>query len=192
MSIKCYREILERADSEEIRQGRAWYWNANQRIEKMSAETGYPLKICAGVVAVLSPMVEWGLNFRTAEKFLNTKGKTKGPGFKENFRKAREILRGNMDVIRGPKVSRFFQTLVNPNFDEPTIDSQMIAAFWSDKPYSEEIGKRNREKYLRPMREAVIQLANERKESVSQTQAIIWLSFKRLNGQYADQLKLWK
>jgi hypothetical protein len=193
MPKECYREILNQSDTEEIRLGRAWYKNAKNEIEKIAADTLIPLETCAGVVACLSPMVEWRLNLRAAKRFLKTKGKSKGPGFAYNYRKAREVLRGDYSVIRGPKVSRFFKTLLNPAYPEAVIDSQMIDAWWGGEIDRGGVALvAGNEKRLQPIRQEVAELAKERGENVSQTQAILWLTHKRLKGKFANQYKLWK
>lgn len=192
MPIECYRDLLGQADNDELRQGQAWYLNVNREVNRLSVETGYSLEICAGVIAVLSPMVEWNLNFKIAKRFLKSKGKIKGAGFPINYRKAREVLKGNLDVIRGPKVKRFFRMLLDPIFDEAVIDTHMIAAFFKGIAYRDDFKVISQsEKRLAPIREAIKTIANERKESVGQVQATIWITFKRLNGEYAMQLKLW-
>lgn len=193
MPIECYREILEQADSDEIRRGRTWYRDARKTIKAMADESGVTIEIAAGVVAVLSPMVEWSLNLVEARHFLRKKGRgPQGAGFTRNYRKAREVLRGNLDVIRGPKVSRFFKTLIDPKFNEAVIDTQMIAAFYRGKAYRDDFRVVfQSEKRLSPIREAIRTIADERGETVGTIQATIWMTFKRLNGPYAMQLKIW-
>ncbi len=192
MPKECYQELIDKAYPSEIKEGKAWYKLRNAEVHKLSNETGYSPEQCAGVIAVLSPIVEWSLNIKYAKNFLRYKGKWKGPGFNINRRKAIQILKGNMEVIRGPKVTAFYQALLNPNFEEPTIDTQMIAAFWKGIAYRNDykvVGQSD--KRLKPIRQAVVDLAKENNWKVPECQAIIWIVFKRVNGKYANQLKLW-
>jgi hypothetical protein len=193
MPVECYRELLEQSDADEIKRGREWYGSAKKEIEKLAADTLQSLETCAGVVAVLSPMVEWSVNLKAARRFVKSKGKVRGAGFAGNYRKARSVLKGDLSVIRGPKVSRFYETLLDPSYPEPVIDTQMIAAFYKGKAYRDDFKVVSQsEKRLEPIRQAVKDLAAERGEKVGAVQAQIWITFKRLNSEYANQLKLWR
>ena len=193
MPIECYKDLLKQADDEEWSRGRRWYHEVNQTIGQWSKEFKVSKEICAGVIAVLSPMVEWSLNLKSAYRFIKTKGKVRGPGFDRNYDKAKQVLKGNLEIIRGPKVKRFYETILNPSFEEAVIDTQMIAAFYSGHAYRDDFKiMQGNEKRLEPIRKAVSELADEYGESVSTIQATIWLTFKRLNGEYANQLKLFK
>lgn len=194
MSLECYRAILGQADPDDVRFGRSWYKNTNLQVHKLANETGYTPEQVAGVIAVLSPMVEWTLNLRSAVRFLKSNGKAKGiPGFASNRRKAREVLRGNLDAVRGPKVRAFYETMLNPDHEFPVIDTQMIAAFYESVAYRDDLKVVSQsEKRKAPIYEAVRTLASERGWTIAETQAVLWTTFKRLNGPYADQLKLWR
>jgi hypothetical protein len=193
LPIDCYREILNQADTFEINEGRNWYRNARARIAKIAALNDIPLENACGIVAVLSPQVEWSLNLRIAKRFIESKGKVRSAGFRVSYRKAWKCLKGDLSVIKGPKVYRFFQTLLNPDFPEPVIDSQMLGAYWAGNTERRDIIRfMSSERNLSKVREDIETLAKEKGEKVSAVQAIIWLTFKRLNSQYAGQLKLWR
>jgi len=194
MPIECYKKIIAKADSTDIEQGRSWYKAANKKVLALAVESGYSPEQVAGVIAVLSPMVEWNLNLKAATRFIRGKGKARGvPGFSTNRRKAKEVLQGNLGAVRGPKVEAFYHTLLNPDHAIPVIDTQMIAAFFEGKAYRDDFGIVSRsEKRKEPMYQAVRQIAEEKKWTVSETQAVIWTCFKQQNGPYADQLKLFK
>ena len=195
MPIECYRELLDKADREEKERGRTWYADAHKSALKIAAETGSTVEKAVGVIAVLSPMVEWNVNLKAARLFLRSKGKAKRgiPGFATNRRKAKEVMKGNFEVIRGPKVRAFFETLLDPEHPEPVIDTQMIAAFYDGTAYRDDFRIVSQsKKRLEPIREAVKLLAEERGEPVSQVQATIWITFKRTKSEYANQLKLWR
>lgn len=184
---------MDRAEPDDVRQGLAWYSTVHQKCLKLAGETGYSLEQCAGVVAVLSPMVEWNLNMRTATRFLKAKGKlTSVPGFARNKRKARQVLKGDLGVIRGPKVKAFFETIIDPNHLEPVIDTQMLAAFYEGVAYRDDLKWAMTKKRLAPVRAAVKNIAERKGWRISEAQAIIWVTWKRLNSEYADQLKLWR
>jgi hypothetical protein len=195
MPIECYRKIIEKADSADIEQGRDWYKAVHKKVLVLAAESGYSPEQVAGVIAVLSPNVEWNLNLRAAGMFLKAKGKIrKGiPGYHKNRRKAKEVLEGNLDAVRGPKVRAFYNTLLDPEHAVPVIDTQMIAAFFEGTAYRDDFGiVSSSEKRKEPMYQAVKQIAKEKKWTVSETQGVIWTCFKIQNGPYAMQLKLFK
>lgn len=194
MPIECYRKILEQSDEEERRLGLSWYKERSREVDLLSLETGYSREQVAGVIAVLSPLVEWNINFKYARNLLRSRGKSRGPGFKRNKDKALSILRdNNLECIRGPKVKAFYETLLNPNYGEPVIDTQMIAAFYNGKAYRDDFKIVSQSKRrMEPIRKSVKLLARENKKTVANIQAQIWLTFKRLNGPYAEQLKLWR
>jgi len=195
MSKQVYRDLLARADSDDIKRGLAWYPDNHKKVLALAAETGYSPQQVAGVIACLSPMVEWNLNLRMAERFLKAKGKVRRgiAGFERNRQKARDVLAGDLEVIRGPKVRAFYETLLDPEHAVPVIDTQMIAAFFEGTAYRDDLKIVSQaKKRLAPIHAAVKELAEERKWSISAMQAVLWVTFKRVNGPYADQLKLWK
>lgn len=192
MPIECYKELIDKAFPSEIREGKEWYKLRNADVHKISVESVYSPKQVAGVIAVLSPMVEWSLNLKYARNFLKSKGRARGPGFDQNRKKALAILKGNFEVIKGPKVTAFFHSLLNPDYESPVIDTQMIAAFWKGIAYRDDYKVvQQSDKRLEPLRLAIKEIAIEKRWTVSETQAIIWTVFKRVNGKYANQLKLW-
>ncbi len=199
MSAEVYRELLSKADSDDVKQGRDWYSAAHNRVLALASESGYTPEQVAGVTAVLSPMVEWNLNRKTAERFCKSKGKARGiPGFTRNREKAKNILACKdsaavEEYVRGPKVNPFYHTLLDPSYPVATIDTQMIAAFYKGVAYRDDLKIiSDSPKRQEPLRKALQQIATEKGWTVSEVQAVIWLTFKRLNGPYANQLKLFK
>ena len=194
MSIECYRKILETADSEELREGAAWYEKANAMVHSFAVQNDITPQRAAGIIAVLSPMVEWSLNVRAAEEVIRKKSKARGvPGFSLNRKKALKVLHGDLSVIRGPKVEPFYQTLLDPNHGEPVLDTHMISAFYSDRTLPKnELVKVGQTKRREKLVEAIKILAGEKGWTVARTQATIWVTKKRLDGPFANQYKLFK
>ncbi len=199
MSAEVYRKILSQSDSDDIEQGRSWYKAAHNRILALASESGYTPEQVAGVTAVLSPMVEWNLNWKTAARFCKSKGKTRSvPGFTRNREKAKNILACKDAVavegyVRGPKVNPFYHTLLDPSYSVATIDTQMIAAFYEGVAYRDDLKIiSDSPKRQEPLRQALEAIAREKGWTVPEVQAVVWITFKRLNGPYANQLKLFK
>ena len=193
MPIECYREILSQADEEEVREGKAWYDKAHAQAQAMAQETGKSVEVAAGVIAVLSPQVEWNLNLRVAKDALKYKGKAKRvPGYRRNWDKARAVMKGKFECSRGPKVRAFYETILNPAHEEPVLDFHMIAAWWMGRIDKKDIKTvSDSKKRTEPMRRAIKEIAREEGLWAGQVQAIIWLTFKRMQGRYCEQLKLW-
>jgi hypothetical protein len=197
VSIQAYRDLLSKADDDDIKHGRGWYKASHNKVHALASSSGYTPEQVAGVVAVLSPMVEWNLNWKSAERLCVSKGKAKGmPGFSDNKRKAKDILKSPNNVedyVRGPKVHPFFKSLLNPEYPLPVIDTQMIAAFYKGIAYRDDLKVVSQsEKRKAPIYAAIKTLAGERGWPVAEMQAVLWITFKRVNGKYADQLKLFK
>jgi len=202
MSIQVYRDLLQKADAGDIEQGRGWYKSAHKKVLALASASGYTVEQVAGVVAVLSPMVEWNLNWKSAERLCRGKGKARGvPGFSANRSKAKAILAlkitektGEVEShVRGPKVNPFYHSLLDPNYPKPVIDTQMIAAFYEGVAYRDDLKPvAQSEKRKAPIYAAVKTLAKERSWTVAEMQGVLWITFKRVNGKYADQLKLFK
>ena len=197
MSIEVYKDLLKKSDADDITQGRDWYKTAHNKVLALAKASGYSPEQVAGVVAVLSPMVEWNLNWKSAERFCKGKGKARGiPGFASNRNKAKNILKSpdNVeDYVRGPKVNPFYHSLLDPAYPRPVVDTQMIAAFYEGVAYRDDLKfVSGSEKRKEPIYAAIETLAGERQWPVAEMQAVLWVTFKRVNGKYADQLKLFK
>jgi hypothetical protein len=87
------------ATPDEVSAGLAWYPDALAFCREVGRETGYAADVVAAVVAVLSSQTSWPENKANARKVIawhqaGRTGRPPGcPGYGENFRKARRILR---------------------------------------------------------------------------------------------------
>jgi hypothetical protein len=108
----------------------AWYWQARADCIKAAQVCKIPLKRFVYAVAALSPAVKWERNVEAALELALT-GYT-GYGYKVNRVKAWECLQGNFEALKGPKVTRFAQSILNPArySREVVIDRWAIRA-WS-------------------------------------------------------------
>ena len=194
INLGCYKDLFEKADGDERSQASNWYPQANKIVMDISRKSGVTEEQVAGIIAVLSPLVEWSLNVKAAKVFIESRGRGRIPGFRKNREKALAILKKNdLSQVRGPKVFEFYNTLLNPKHPIPVIDSQMIQAFYSDARLEKnDVSMIGGTKRREPLQKAVVRLAEERSLPVSTVQAQIWLTWKRLKGPYANQLKLWK
>ena len=103
--------VYRRATPEQLARGRNWYQDAHDLALELDAHS--PAR-GAGVIAALSPMIQWERNAALARgAFLA------GVGFGTygaNTRKASAILRGEdpLEVLGGRKVRAFYACIVNP------------------------------------------------------------------------------
>jgi len=118
--------VLKKATKEEIDYWSNWYQYANGHVQEIATQYDVPLEVAAAVCAVLSPNLGWKMNLMAARRVMDNwmfKGGAEGykwhdkiPAYKTNVNKAYQILKtGDVSVVNGPKVSVFFQSLLNPD-----------------------------------------------------------------------------
>ena len=192
--LRRYRGLIQNADPFELAFGRdSFPWFSNI-IHNMSEKSGYSVEQVAGVVAVLSPMIEWSHCLRTSWDFIRTNGNTKyRPGFGVKYKKAEKILLNNdLSAIRGPKVLSFWKAMIDPNCNEVVIDTHMISACNEVRSYTMDLRKYLKNpKMLLDITSAINQISMERQWINTRTQATIWIVWKRHTKGYGKQLSLW-
>jgi len=109
--------VLKAADPKEIEFYAKWYDHAHDDIAALAKRYRKPIPVVAGIVAVLSPGMNWNKNLELAERILQ--GQTRSSAWPENVAKARHILRyGDLSVLTegawGPKVGPFFESIASP------------------------------------------------------------------------------
>jgi hypothetical protein len=101
-----------------------WYREAMEECKVIARAMGVGFRTFVGVVAALSPQMNWKYNVREAVKLVD-RGYAQGYG--ANVSKARLILHGNdpEDVLGGNKVRSFFRNLLDGGEDDKyiTIDT---------------------------------------------------------------------
>jgi len=97
-----------------------WYHHAQEDVREIAEKHNVPFELAAAVTAVLSPGNRWGMNILAAERVMsniNTPREEwpKINSYGKNVEKARQILlTGNTGFVIGPKVTVFFQSLLQP------------------------------------------------------------------------------
>lgn len=99
-----------------------WYIGAHDVVSKLADKYDIPMDVAAGVVAVLSPGNRWWINVRIADKLMlfwsNDAIDILGPlsAYPDSLGKALMILNGAdpVDVVHGPKVEVFYDSLIDP------------------------------------------------------------------------------
>lgn len=109
------RRLLEhwsQADRNARTQGRQWYALARRTCAGMAREHGVSLATACGVVAALSPRLQWGPNVRAARAVCA--GVVPSGVFRTSLAKAQRIRNGErpLSVLSGPKVRAFYRALM--------------------------------------------------------------------------------
>lgn len=122
--------VYLRATPSDVAYGRSWYRAANVFAKGLARQHGVSLAQAAGIIAVLSPRVNWGVNMALAEEWLEY-GDV--PTFYRTLDKLHAITAGGVDsgymhdgkvfkrAIAGPKVYRFYLCILNPKRDDVIV-----------------------------------------------------------------------
>lgn len=111
-TMKNVLSIYDAATADQVREGLAWYLDAHRFARSLDRRK--PAR-AAGVIAALSPMMNWDANKRQAAIAFE-EGTAMGLGLDNNCIKATRILHGEnpLDVLGGNKVRAFYATILDP------------------------------------------------------------------------------
>jgi len=130
--------VYNEANPEEKEFWGKWYYSASDNVKELASDYEIDFRIAAAVVAVLSPGNKWKDNLLAAEKVIK---KFKNPSlnipinaYGKNVIKALKILEtGDVAYVKGPKVSVFFLSLVDPQSVLLVLDSHAINIWFGIK-----------------------------------------------------------
>lgn len=113
--------VYNGASADCMRSGIAWYGEANRFAATLDSDVARS----AAVLAVISPNTSWSANKTLALKaYANMSGE--GMGFPDKVSKVNRLFAGETpaDVVRGPKVTAFYHTILDPFHADvrPVID----------------------------------------------------------------------
>lgn len=128
--LQWYREGSEHVDT--YRDGAAWYTAGRRYAQQLAREFGVSDRRAAGIIAALSPRMQWGANKNAARAVLDaaTSGKAcplLGLGLSRQ--RAWRIANGErpLDVLRGPKTRAFYRNLCG-DLSHVTVDIWAVRA----------------------------------------------------------------
>lgn len=114
--------------------GLTWYDDARAFAGTLAKGTGYSVAQVAGVIAVLSPQVDWNGNMRGAVNACAHHMAGQRPerideysGYRANVAKAWRVLDGDLDAVRGPKVEAF-AAAIRGDMSHVVVDAWAIRA----------------------------------------------------------------
>lgn len=161
-----------------------WYYNAKDDVQELATRYGINYPIMAAVVAVLSPGNKWIGNLTAAERVVDSFNdpslKIKINAYGRNVTKAMSLLRiGDLGLVRGPKVSVFYKSLMDPEAvqDEIVLDSHAINIWRGIKrniKETEKPTKETRQKMVLDYKQAASDLGLP----VQSLQAVTWYIWK--------------
>lgn len=186
--------VLKKATKEEIDYWSNWYQHAHGHVRELAEQYDIPVEIAAAVAAVLSPNLGWNANLMAAKRVLDNwmhLGGAEGyqfwpniPAYKTNVNKAMKILEtGNLDLVKGPKVTVFYHSLLNPDRVERelVLDGHAINVWRGIKTPLKNLRQPTKEE-----RKAIIQDYRKVADLVGltpqQLQAVTWFIWKAVTS----------
>ena len=120
-----YRNIIDtynNASESSLAEGKVWYSQANHIAWQVTKLLGSKdIRVGAGIIASLSPQMDWGENVTEALRFVSVGYSTKQT--RANNMKAKRISEGDdpETVLGGLKVTAFYHAILEPFGDTPPV-----------------------------------------------------------------------
>lgn len=188
MSQKNIYRVLDEAMPLEVEEGKSAYQNYNRTLTEISEATRLSLNAVAGCFSALSPNSDYIGNLRSCKTlcvgFVGGKPEDSCTvsTYKHNRAKAWRILEGEhfYSVFKGLKVRNFWRNLTEPDNPEAiTIDGHMVN-IWRGEVHVMSDSGISKLKYAKLAHE-FSRVARREDLLPCQLQAILWLTWKRLN-----------
>lgn len=179
-------DIYWQANLSELDEGRSWYSTANALARRL--DPAAPAQ-AAGVIAALSPMMNWDRNMKLAVRAYDD-GYASGALF-SNVAKADRILGGEdpLTVLGGKKVTNFFAAIADPTSpDAVCIDRHAfdiaVGRVTNDRTRAALARVGVYERFADAYRTAAVRLTRETGifHTPAQVQAVTWVTWRRLKG----------
>ena len=183
-----YRNIVDAyhsASPASHAEGERWYTDAHGIAKQVSGMLDSDdIRVGAGIIAALSPQMEWGDNVSEAVLFCSTGYSTKQT--QANNDKA--ILIGSNqdpdDILGGEKVTAFYHAMVNPTGQgKPVIDRHAIAIYYGKPVTERQLNSVFRsKKIMRRIQSAYIRAGRETGQHYNVVQATTWVQHRKNKG----------
>lgn len=171
-------KVYNQATPEEKDYWGRWYHNAKSDVEDLARQFSLPFPVVAGIVAVLSPGNKWSMNLFAAQKLLQ--GQTKINAYPRQVQRAQRILEtGDTGLVSGPKVTVFFNSLMNPKLVEKdmVLDGHAINIWRGEKVTLKGLSTPNAKERAQMIQDYQM-AANELGVPVQAVQAVTWYIWK--------------
>jgi hypothetical protein len=180
--------VYNEAEEEEKDFWGRWYYNSKENVQNLAQRHDIDFVVTAAVVAVLSPGNKWKANLVAADNviqmFKNPEIRKNINAYGKNVEKAIKILEsGDIGYVRGPKVSVFLKSLIDPDYtkDALVLDSHAINIWYGIKrniKMTPTISTKMRMKIMDDYRTA----ANKLGVGLQALQATTWYIWKSLKN----------
>jgi hypothetical protein len=162
-------EVVESATPDQTNDGVRWYAEANSVALSLSKRHGITLEQAAGILAALSPRVQWGRNVRQAWTLCETGTCGTLARSRDN---ALRILNGAppMDVLGGPKTRAFSVAIESGGWHGVAVVDVWAVRAATRSKYDEV----SRGRYV-DVAQAYAVAARRLGRTVHETQAIAWV-----------------
>jgi hypothetical protein len=188
-AIRNITTVAQQAGREDWKAGAEWYWQAREEVTELARYGGISLQCACHIVAALSPGIRWESNIKAARLILQ------GPlaseqmiGYPSNVGKARDILRAYRedspawsDILTGPKVTAFAETLFNPDTEhsDVVLDVHAISIAFG-KRFTVKTTPDLRQEERRRLDKAYRVVAKRYNVRPHQIQAVTWVAWRRI------------
>ena len=184
--LKEFEEVLKYAKAREKKEGLEWYVIAHKRVHDIAIRSDLAPEKVAGIIAVLSPSVEWNGNVEDAENFIRSKGRARIRTYGANVRTARRIFKSKslseilsiIENLQGFKVKSFFDNLINPlTSTSITVDTHLVRA-WHGSPFltKKQVAAGFRRVIYSAIAADVLTLAVRHQIRPLEMQAVLWVT----------------
>jgi hypothetical protein len=158
--------LLDHFEASDASNGERWYRESRRYARQLAREYGGGVGRAAGVIAALSPQVQWSRNKEMARDVMATGTAVGQTG--NNLTKAWRIWNGErpLKVLGGPKVRAFYRAMMGDE-NAAVIDTWMLQAMgWPQRSLS----ARQYERCAAALAEA----ASYTHLTTAQFQAVVW------------------
>ncbi len=135
--------LVDRLTHDQWADGMEWYQLANRLSHKWALEHGLRFDFVAGIIAALSPRIQWEVNLADAKSILTDGEQASTAAFGPNVVKALWILDGTSpeSELGGRKVRSFFHNISDPYGSlDVTLDSWMAGLLGHNRHFLERKG----------------------------------------------------
>ena len=163
-----------------------WYADALDRAQGLATRYGVPVHVAVGVIAALSPRMEWEQNLRIAGRMLESGGTMTRGALTAMLAKARAIMAGvdPLEAMTAPKTANFYRAIISAGADGVVIDRHAIDVATNTRHTDAtrpSLTPKQYERFAEVYRRAAVILSEEIGAPLtpSMVQALTWESWRR-------------
>jgi hypothetical protein len=177
--------VWENASERDVENGTAWYANTYRLCKELATMFDYPVENVVGAYAVISPALDKEMN----DKAIITMMPVHAAGLdfeewckvgtygKNNRKKAYGCLSGDLGMVRGEKVSAFFNNILGRP-QRPTIDRWAVRVACLDPTMNGDKIAVGSKTVYNQIADAYVEAARLAKVNPAVMQAVTWESYR--------------